>query len=246
MGQTASYSQQGLLPAHSPQQAVSRAVALPRGGPKDTGGEFTVGLGLGLVGGTAQPEIWTIDTTGSSGTFTLLFVADRVYSSGAVVYNVSTAALKTALELIFGEGSIATVTDTAGTQYVVTFAENVRYGGHPFFANTFGSGSISLTRTQRGCVGAGQYDVYDASTVTTIDALNQYALLLNPMGGRATLNSPGTDTPFCPPAFVEGFFNAADIPNIASGAVGNDKKLGYAIGASVSAAGTILRLSQKN
>lgn len=240
------FSQQGLMPAHSPHLATTRGVALPRGGPTDSGGEYAQGLGLGLVGGTARPEIWTITTSLADNTFVLHFVADKVYKTAALAYNVSLAALKTALEGIFGVGSISTVTGTPGTEYVITFADNARVGGHVYFTELATSGSISIARTQRGSVGAGQFDVYDGSAVTTMDRLLQYATLLNPMGGKATEWSSGTETPYSPAAYVEGFFLAADIPNIASGVVGNDKKLGYDVGSSVTAAGTILRLSQKN
>ena len=243
---TATYAQQGLMPAHSPEVAVTGSVALPRGGPTDSGGSFAKGLGLGMVGGTAQPEIWTISTTLADGTFTFHFVSARgVKKTAALAYNVSTANLKTALTTLFGDGKIATVTGTAGTEYVITFADNARMGGHVYFAETASSGEISVARTQRGSVGAGQFDVYDGSGVTTIDRLLERETLINEQGGQASEWSDGTDNPYSPPAWREGFFYAADIPNIASGAVGNDKKLGYDVGSSVSAAGTILRLSQK-
>lgn len=246
MPQVYDFALQGLQPAFDPRAAVARAVNLPRGGPTGTGVAYAEGLGLGLVAGAAQPEIWTIDTTGNSGTFTLLFVGGgRVYSSGAVAYNVALADLKAALELIFGDGSIATVTGTPGTQYVVTFADDQRVGGYPFFAATFDSTLIAVTRTQRGCSGAGQYDVYDGSTVTTIDALNQYEVALDPTGALVGEYLTATGQPFSPPAFVQGYFNYADIPNVATAAVGNDKKLGYYTGSASATDGAILYLSQK-
>lgn len=242
-----SFAMQGLQPAHSKQFCVKRSVALPRGGPTDAGGSYAKGLGLGLVGGTAQPEIWTIDTTLADNTWLFVFAhGGGVSKTSALAYNVSAAALKTALETIFGTGSIASVTGTAGTQYVTTFTDNARVGGLIALPELASSGSISITRTQRGSVGSGQFDVYDGSGVTTIDALNEVETSLDPTGARVTEYGASAGQPFSPSAFFEGFFNAGDIPNLASGAVGNDKKLGYSVGSSVSAAGTILRLSQKN
>ncbi len=247
MSQAFTFALQGLQPAHSKQLAVRRAVALPRGGPTDAGGSYAKGLGLGLVGGTAQPEIWTITSSLADNTWLFVFAhGGGVSKTAALAYNVSTAALKTALEGIFGTGSIATVTGTAGSSYVITFADNARVGGLISLPELASSGSISIVRTQRGCVGAGQYDVYDGSDVTTIDALNEFEVSLDPTGARATEFGAAAGSVYSPSAFVEGFFRASDIPNIASGAVGSDKKLGYAMGSSVSAAGTVLRLSQKN
>lgn len=241
------FAMQGLQPAHSKQFAVRRGVTLPRGGPTDAGGSYAKGLGLGMVGGTAQPEIWTITSTLADNTWLFVFAhGGGVSKTAALAYNVSLADLKTALEGIFGEGSIATVTGTPGSSYVITFADNARVGGLIALPELASSGAISIVRTQRGSVGAGQYDVYDADAVTTIDALNEFETSLDPSGARVTEFGTSAGQPFSPSAFLEGFFLAADIPNIASGAVGNDKKLGYSVGSSVSAAGTILRLSQKN
>lgn len=247
MSQAFTFDYQGVQPAHSKHLATRRAVCLPRGGPTDAGGSYAKGIGLGLVGGTAQPEIWTIDTTLADNTWLFVFAhGGGVSKTDALAYNVSTAALKTALETIFGTGSIASVTGTAGTQYVITFADNARYGGLVSLPELASSGAISLTRTQRGSVGSGQYDVYDGSGVTTIDAINEFAASLDATGARVTEFGASSGQPFSPSAWHEGFFRASDIPNIASGAVGNDKKLGYAVGSSVTDAGTILRLSQKN
>lgn len=243
-GAAYSFDFQGLQSAYANQMLVPQSVAVPYGGETDVGGSYAKGLGFGLVGGTAQPEIWTIDTTLNSGTFRITFVGGiRAYVTDALAYNISTANLKTALQdSIFGADSIATVTGTPGTQYVITFAENARIGGAVIFTSSL----IALTRSQRGSVGAGQYDVYDDSAVTTIDALNIYETALDPTGALQGEFITATGQPFNPPTYLEGFFYAADIPNIASGAVGNDKKLGYVVGSSVSAAGTVLRLSQKN
>lgn len=240
MGQTAQFTLQGLMPAHSPRTAVKRAVALPRGGPTGTGGSYAKGLGLTLVGGTAQPEIWTIDTTVGSGNVTITFVSGNAVHTATVAYNVSTAAMKTALETIFGVGSISMVTGTPGTQYVVTFKDNARVGGGVIFSDPL----MTLTRTQRGSVGPGQFDVYDGATFTTIDRLLQFQVELDPSGARQTEFGTAFGQPFSPPAFSEGFFYASDIPNLQSGAVGASKKLVLEVGAAITDAGAILRLTQ--
>lgn len=242
----ATYNLQGLMPAHSPEQAVLRNVKLPYGGETDVGGPIAKGSGLGMVGGTAQPEIWTITTSLADNTWRFVFGhGGGTAITAALAYNVSTAALQTALNGIFGAGAVV-VTGTAGSSYVITFQENYRVGGLISLPELASSGSISIARTQRGTCGSGQYDVYDGSSVTTIDALLQYETRTDPTGAPVTEYGTASGQPRSQPAFHEGFFSAADIPNIASGAVGSDKKLGYAVGSSVSAAGTILRLSQKN
>lgn len=254
MPQTANYTQQGLQVAHSPSLASTRAVKLPYGGPTGTGGPYAQGLILTNVGGTAQAEVMTITSTGDSGTFTLLFVADKLYSTGPLAYNCSTAALQAALEEIFGDGSVV-VTGSAGTSYVITFQANARVGGYPFFANTFGSGAISIARTTRGSCGAGQYDVYDGSTYTTTDAILEYATALDPTGALVGEYVTSTGQPFSPPAYQEGFFfvfGGADggdtavenLPNIDATAVGAGQKLRKAVGSAITEAGAIVRLVQ--
>lgn len=64
------------------------------------------------------PSIWNVDITGSAGT--VVYTVDG-QSTGALAYNVSTAALDTALEALstVGAGN-ATVTGTPGDLYAVT------------------------------------------------------------------------------------------------------------------------------
>lgn len=247
------YTQQGLQVAHSPQLSSTRGVKLPYGGPTDTGGSFAQGLILTNVAGTAQPEIFTINTTVPSGTVTIFFVSgDGVSKSSALAYNASLAAVKAALVEIFGEGSIATVTGTPGTQYVCTFAENARIGGNLYFSAP-ASGAISMTRSQRGSCGAGQYDVYDGSTNTTTDAILEYEVALDPTGALVGEYITASGQPFSPPAYQEGFFfvyqgleggdtTSLNLPNIDSAAV-TAQKLKVAVGA-YNTAGSIVRLTQ--
>lgn len=247
-GAVASYDFQGLQSAYATQMLIPQSVALPYGGPTDEAGSFAKGLGLGNVGGTAQPEIWTITSTLADNTWRFVFAGGlQTYKTPALAYNVSLAALKTALQdYIFGDGSIDTVVGTPGSSYVITFADNARIGGLIMLPELASSGSISIVRTQRGSVGVGQYDVYDGSTVTTIDALNVYDVALDPTGALQGEYITSSGQPFNPLAYLEGFFFASDIPNVANGAVGNDKKLGFVVGSSVSQSGCVLRLSQKN
>lgn len=254
MPQTATYTQQGLMPAHSPSLATTRAVKLPYGGPTGTGGAYSQGSILTNVGGTAQAEVVTITTTGNSGTFTVLFAGDQLYSTGALAYNCSTATLQTALETIFGEGNVV-VTGTAGSSYVITWQFNARIGGYFFFANTFGAGSISAARTTRGSCGAGQYDLYDSSTYTTTDALLEYETTLDPTGALVGEYVTATGQPFSPQAYQEGFFfvfggvdggstDIANIPNIDADAIAAGQKLRIAVGSAITEAGCIVRLVQ--
>lgn len=254
MPQSATFTQQGLQVALSPELATTRAVKLPYGGPTGSGGSYAQGLILTNVGGTAQAEVMTITSSGDSGTFTFLFVGDKLYSTGALAYNCSTATLQSALEGIFGEGEVV-VTGSAGTSYVITFQTNVRIGGYVFFANTFGSGSISVARTTRGSCGAGQYDVYDGSTYTTTDAILMYETTLDPTGALVGEYVTATGQPFSPPAYQEGFFfvfggvdggdtDTANLPNIDATAVGAGQKLRKAVGSAITEAGAIVRLVQ--
>lgn len=241
--QTNAFPLQGLMPAHSPHLATTRPVCLPYGGPYGVGGSYAVGSGLTLDAGTAQSEVRTLTVGTSTGTLTHTFTADKPYVV-THAYNATTAAVQTAWEAVFGKGNV-TVTGTAGTSYVLTFGSglaNKRIGGNLTISS---NGNASWAQTTKGSAGAEQYDLFDNSTYTTIDALIENTATLNPQGGRATDVSSGTEQPYSPPAFVEGFFNYADIPNVVTGAVGNDKKLGWATGSASSTTGAVVRLSQK-
>ena len=240
------YTQQELQCAHSPDLAVRRPVNLPFGGPTGAGGKYAQGLGLSIVGAAAAAEVVTLTfTTVSSGTWALIFDADKPYMTATLAFNVSLANLKTALETIFGTGSIASVTGTPGSSYVITWAVNQRIGGNFRFVNNT-NGTLAAARTTRGSVGPGQFDVYDGSTFTTIDRLLIQETSLDPTGARVTDIETASGQPYFPASYTEGFFYAADIPNLLAGAVGNDKKLGFSEGAAITDAGCVLRLSQKN
>lgn len=244
---TNTFALQGLMPAHRPDLAVKRPVHLPYGGPYGTtggGGTYATGLALGLVPGTIQSEVFTLTIGTSTGVITNYLYADKVY----VVthdYNATLAVVKAAWEAVFGVGNV-TVTGTAGSSYVVTLGGSMANKRLGCYLTQASNGNASWARTTRGNCGAGQYDVYDGSGVTTIDAILMMAVTTNPQGGRVTDQGSGSEQPFAPPAYMEGFFNYADIPNIATAAIGNDKKLGYATGSASLLTGAIVRLSQKN
>lgn len=242
--QTNSYGQQGLMPAHSPQTAVTRPVSLPYGGPYGVGGSYALGSGLTLDPGTAQAEVRTLTVGTSTGTLTHTFTADKTYVV-THAYNASLTTVKAAWEAVFGVGNVA-VTGTAGSSYVLTFQNqlaNRRIGG---LMSISSNGNASWARTTTGSCGTGQYDLFDNSSYTTIDALLENTCTLNPRGGRATDVSSGTDQPHSPAAWVEGYFYYGDIPNVVTGAVGSDKKLGWATGSSSATTAAVVFLSQKN
>lgn len=244
MSQLYTFPLQGLTPAFAPDQALSKAVALPFGGPYGTssgGGQYGQGYALGLVPGTAQSEILTLTVGTSTGTLTHYLYADKVYTV-THAYNASTATVKTAWEAVFGTGNVA-VTGTAGTSYVLTLQGQLASKRLGCYLAISSNGNASWARTQRGNCGAGQYDVYDGSTVTTADAFLISAVSLNPRGGRATDLNSGTENPFAPPAWVEGFFNYADLgSNMATAAV--TSKLSWYTGSASYTTGAVVRLVQ--
>lgn len=260
MGLVGRFRQQGLQPAHSYDLATKRGVMLPWGGATDTGNSYDTGLAVTLNGGTAQPEIWTLTIGGGSGSYQVLVTAGGIlYKSTTIAYNATAATVLAALQLatsasgaqtgIFPEWMLPTgsVTGSAAGPYTITFAPNARLGYNVQFVTISGAPSPSLVRAQRGCVGAGQYDVYDGSSYTTVNGLLVDGYASGISGAAAGVYyEPTTDATFCPDAWMEGFFYAADIPNILSGAVasGNIPGLTYSVGSSVSAAGTIVRLMQ--
>lgn len=249
------WTQQGLMPAHSPELATLRGVKLPYGGPTDAGGSYAQGLILTNDPGAARPEIWTFTTDVASGTFVVFFVSGAgVAKTSALAYNVSLAGFLAAMEEIFGEDSITSVTGTPGSSYVVTFAWDARIGGKVYTSQTAGSGTITLVRTQRGRCGAGQYDVYDGSTYATTDAILEYETYLDPTGALVGQYAPSPGQPFSPQAYQEGFFfvfqgedggdtDNLNLPNIDATAVGAGQKLRKALGA-ITEAGAIVRLVQ--
>ncbi len=238
----ATFGLQGLMVAHSPQAAVMGAVALPYGGIIDQGISFPQGALLGNSAGTAGSEVWTITIGSATGTVTFLFTTPDGNAKTTFLYNDTTAVVQAALEVIFGVGNVA-VTGTAGTTYTVTFQGEL--------ANTLMGGLVTMTATtanptmsrSAGSCGAGQYNLYSQASNNHVDAILQYAYGSNAQGAPVTEMKFATNQPFAPPAYVEGFFNAADLYGIDANAI-TLGKLKLSLGALVTATGAQVRLVQ--
>lgn len=211
----ARYSQQGLMVAHSPQQAVLGAVALPYGGVIDTGGFFLQGYLLGNVAGTPTDEVWDITIGSATGTVNFLFTTPAGLYQTTFAYNAATATVETALEEIFGEGNVA-VTGTPGTTYTVTFGGDLSerlMGG--LVTMTATTANPTLVRTTPGSCGAGQYNLYSQGSNNRVDAILQYKYGSDPSGAPVTeMRFTSVGQPFAPSAYVAGYFNCDDLPNI--------------------------------
>jgi hypothetical protein len=259
MGLVAQLGMQGLQPSRNRSKALRAGVALPWGGPTQaagiaTGGtppgsnDFPQGAALTNVGGTAQAEIWTLTVTGSGNVF-FQFGAEVVRTATAFAAGTATAAqVCTALQTIWPTWVLPTgsVTGNAGGPYTITFAQTNRIGGNISFVVT-GTAAATLVRTQRGSCGAGQYDLTDGSTFTTCDALLVDRLGLSPWGSLPTAPYGATpDTIFSPWAWIEGFFKAADVPNLTTAIVAASPALlrRFYLGAAVTDSGAEIRLVQ--
>lgn len=245
MGLVASYPMQGGQVSRNRQLATRGAVALPWGGPTNAGGDFPAMSALTLVGGTAQPEIWTLALAGS-GAAIFQFGAEKIWATPALTVSTLTAAqLLAQLQTIWPLWALpaGSVTGSAGN-FTITFGVNARIGGLVNFVTT-GSATAALTRAQRGSVGAGQYDYADGVTNTTCAAFLVDALPTGPTGDLSTAPfGPVSDTTFTPWAWTEGYFLAADSPNLTTAMVNASPTLAFSIGTSVSQAGAEVRLLQ--
>jgi hypothetical protein len=246
MGQVASYPMQGGQPSRNRDLARRGGVALPYGGPTDAGGDYAAMTPLSLVGGTAQPEIWTL-TLGGSGTVVLQFGAQKIYAATALTTGTATAAqVLAALQTIFPAWMLpaGSVTGSAGGPFTITFGVNARIGGLINFVVT-GTATGAVVRTQRGSCGAGQYDVTDGTTYTICSALLVDNISTGPSGDLDTVPyGPVTDSTFTPWAWIEGFFFAADAPLLTNAIVAASPKLSFYIGSAVTQGGAELRLLQ--
>lgn len=246
MGLVATYPMQGGQPSRYRNEALRGAVSLPWGGPTDQGGDFPSMMPLQNVGGTAQPEIWTL-TLGGTGNVIFQFGAQRIYASNSFASNTVTAPLlAAALFPIWPIWAlpVANVTGGTGGPFTITFGKNARIGGLINFVRS-GTATASLVRTQRGSCGSGQYDYADGVTNTNPDSFLVDTIPLGPTGDLATdLYGPVSDTTFSPWAWIEGFFFAADIPLLTDAEVASSTKINYYIGTSVSQPGCEIRLIQ--
>jgi hypothetical protein len=227
MSLTTTYTNQSLVPAHSPHLARTRTARLPYGGPYGTGGVYAKGRALGSVTSTTpQSEVRTIALTGTptGATGTIVFAAgDRTYTGTLpnLVSTIPTAAeFTTAMEQIFGTGNVTVV--KTSLSYACTFAgalANVRIGGLLSASLTFTAGTspaYTHTRTTVGSCGSGQWDVQlDASSdgTQTPKGFLQRDFYSTPTGGALT-DFGSAVQPETPPVFVAGFFNAADLSGL--------------------------------
>ena len=246
-----SYPQQGLQPAHSVNACRWRGINVPWGGQLNVGAAYATATAFGLVSGPAQPEILTVTVAGSSGTWALQFTAGGALStSGPLAYNATAAQVLAALQANVWNSQLlpANSVTLSGGAYTITFSGlNVRIGGNVQVVALSGTPAVSVARTQRGSVGAAQYDVYDGSTVTTVNALLMNATAVGPTGGLATIpyGAP-TYSVVQPDAYLEGFFFYADIPNLTAAGVaaGNIPGLTWSVGSASNTTGAIVRLMQ--
>ncbi len=250
MGLVASFPMQGMQPSRNREFAMRGGVALPWGGPTDVGGEYPTGAALTLVGGTAQPEILTLTVSGT-GTYRLQFVnGGPIAQSLPLAQNATAAQVCTALQAIWPLWVLPTgsVTGSAGGPYTVTSAVNFRIGGAFQSITSSGTAAVAVTRAQRGSVGAGQYELANGTTFTTVAAFLVDAWATGPTGtltGQSVPYGAPDDTTSNATAWVEGFFFAADSPNLTTAMVNAaGSKASFYLGSDVANAGAEVRLVQ--
>lgn len=210
---------------------------LPAGGPLNVGGRFAKGTVLGCVGGTPTNEVWTLAIAGATGTVTFTFTADKVYQTTFAV-GASLVTVKTQLETIFGSGNL-TVTGTPGTSYTITFGSllaNRLMGG--LVGITATAGTPTLTRATPGSAGAGQFGVYDNSTVTVARSILMWDYLSDPAGGIAT-EAGSTFQPTNALMYSSGYFAVADLTGLDSAAV-SDPGFRLVIGSAITETGAVI------
>ncbi len=194
-----------------------------------------VGVSQSIVAGTVVGEftpttnVQTITVAGSSGTFKVsITVGANTYTTAALAYNVSTADMQTALRALpaIGSGNV-TVTGSAGSSYVCTFAGTKVYTRMPAMSVAAASGTptVSIVNTTPG-IGPGTIGAYDTGhsdgteTATAIARYDYYTDAYGniTLGQIATGNEHGG---FAQSAsvFVEGTFNSDDLTGLDSGAV---------------------------
>jgi hypothetical protein len=269
LGQVVTYPLQGGQVANNRHLAVAGPVGLPWGGPIAgsglPGNAYPMLSALTLVGGAAQPEVWTLSLTGT-GTFNFLWAANTTYQSGSLSATTTTAAqLLTALQNIWPSWVLpaGSVTGSTGGPFTITFGGSSGYNGSGAYSriggvasfSTTGSAVATLTRGQRGSVGAGQYDYADGVTFTTCSA---FLIENTPTGATGSLDTvpygPTNYSAWTPSAWLEGFFfanyqsiNNALVtisPNLTDAIVAASPKLTYVVGSTLETPGAQLRLLQ--
>ncbi len=237
MAIVATYSMSPGLAAFWSPDLQERSVSLPYGGPTDSGAAYAQLSALTLTNVAARPEIWIITSSGT-GTFTPQFTTGDGIASGTAL----NAATATAAQVLASLQTIwptwmlpaGSVTGSAGGAWTVTFGGNYRVGGKFSVVTTTGTASATLSRSQRGSVGAGQYDVYDGSTYTTVNALLSCGFSSGVSGGLVTTPYGSINDETWPSqAYIGGYFKYADIPNVTTAAVtGTVPGLSWQVGGS--------------
>lgn len=234
MGLVQSFPMQGGQPSRYRDRARRGGVALPWGGPTGAGGDFVAMSMITNVGGAPQPEIWTLALTGV-GTVQLQFGSSGIAATPTLTVTTLTAAqLLVALQTVWPLWVLpaGSVTGATGGPFTITFGPNARIGGLVNFVTSAGV-TATLTRTQRGSVGAGQYDLCDGVVNLTCDALLVDNISTGPTGDLSTIPYGAvSDTTFSPWAWIEGFFFAADIPGLTNAIVQASPKLAPYLGGS--------------
>jgi hypothetical protein len=267
MGLVATFPQQGMQISRNRKAAMPGAVALPWGGQTGVGSAYSAGAALTLVGGPAQAETWILAASGV-GTLQLQFVAGGdTLSSG--FFNPATTTgtlLLGALNNIWPSWVLpaGSVVGGAGGPWTITFGGSAGYNGAGNFSriggnvlfNTTGSVVPTLTRSQRGSCGAGQYDYADGVTNLVCNAFLIDTIPLGPTGTIATIpygaNTDQTDSLW---AWVEGFFftntynsvlgaYVLNSPNLTDAIVAASPRLSYYIGTTIETPGAEVRLLQ--
>ena len=112
----------------------------------------------------STPDVQTISVSGGSGSMAFSLVTPFGVA-GPFAYNISTANLQTALQVLYGSGNI-TVTGTPGTSYVITGAGALVAGYLPaLVAASVSSGlTVSIAHTTLGILN-GAWVAFNDSTV---------------------------------------------------------------------------------
>lgn len=129
---------------------------------------------VGSVTGTPADEVQTITGTATGGTFTATFNFEgKTGTTGALAYNVSTAALQAALEALdsIGEGNVA-VSGAPG-EWIVTFQGRLAKANMPMI--TLGTGSLTGGSASVAQTTAGTNKVHPMSR-STDDALVKFSM----------------------------------------------------------------------
>jgi len=211
-----------------------------------------------LIGGTAQPEIWTL-TLGGSGTVIFQFLAETGYQTAPLnVATLTAAQLLAALNTIWPSWALpaGSVTGSTGGPFTITFGgssgfggsgDYARIGGAIQFVNVSGSPTATLVRTQRGSCGDGQYDYTDGTTNTVASVILQYTYPTGPTGSLVTAPYGPTNDSTLPAAaaWVQGFFSGADLlaGGFTTAIINASPKFSYYLGSSLTA-GSQVYLSQ--